>query len=292
MFLGVVNDAQFRKFVDEPAATLGIGAAILAVVLWLLRRTEWHSDPLPLRQDRRSGQVVRASLGMLRRHWAVFLLLSLPMALLLVLAAVLQTLALISPVPGWASGPVLLLGLATMVVSGGAMTLAVSHLGRGERPRLRDLYGESARRLTLGLPALVVAFLAVLLLAGTVILAPVALVLLAAWNLLVPVIVLEGRAGFRGLRRSLSLIRHALGTVVPVQLLSAVLATEVGALLAALLFIAVPLPFVVLNALPPLVLALLRPLVSVMSTYNYETALMRKEAADSAATPDPEPVAP
>ena len=80
--------------------------------------------------------------------------------------------------------------------------------------------------------------------------------LLAAWNLLVPVVVLEGRSGFRSLRRSLSLVRRSLTTVVPVLLLSILLATNVGALLAALVFTVAPVPFVILHAVPPLVLAL------------------------------------
>ena len=84
-----------------------------------------------------------------------------------------------------------------------------------------------------------------------------------------PVIVLEGRSGFRSLRRSLALVRRSLRTVVPVVLLSILLATNVGALLAALVFIVAPVPFVILNAVPPLVLAFLWPVVSVLSTYNY-----------------------
>ena len=68
-------------------------------------------------------------------------------------------------------------------------------------------------------------------------------------------------------------------------LLSILLATNVGALLAALVFIVAPLPFVILNAVPPLVLAFLWPVVSVLSAYNYLSAVTREE--ERAATPEP-----
>ncbi len=282
--VGKGSDA-FRAFVDRPAATLAILGAVLAVVVWLLRRTSWRSEPLPARQRRTSGQVVYASTWLLVRHAPVFLLLAAPMAVLLVLTAVLQTVALTTPVPGWVTAPVSFLAALSMLVSGGATTLAVARIGEGREPAVRELYADSTPRLVAGLPAVVAAVVSIALLVGTLLLAPVALVLLAAWNLLVPVIVLEGRSGFRSLRRSLALVRRSLATVVPVVLLSILLATNVGALLAALVFIVAPLPFVILNAVPPLVLAFLWPVVSVLSTYNYLSAVTREE--ERAATPEP-----
>jgi hypothetical protein len=282
--VGKGSDA-FRRFVDNPARTLTILGVVLALLVWLLRHASWRSDPLPAQQRRTAGQVVYASTWLLVRHAPLFLLLAAPMAVLLVLTAVLQTVALTSAVPGWVTAPISFLAGLSMLVSGGATTLAVARFGDGRRPGVRELYAESTPRVVAGLPAVAVAVVSIVLLAGTLILAPVALVLLAAWNLLVPVVVLEGRSGFRSLRRSLSLVRRSLTTVVPVLLLSILLATNVGALLAALVFTVAPVPFVILNAVPPLVLALVWPVVSVMSTYNYLSAVTREE--ERAATLEP-----
>ncbi len=283
--VGAGSDA-FRSFVSKPGTTLVVLGVALAALVWLLRRTDLDSEPLPLRQRRHSGEVVAASLGMLRRHRLLFVLTSLPMGLLLVLAAVLQTATLTSDLPGWVGVPVSVLAIVVLFVAGGGMTYAVARSGEGEVPGVRELYAVATRRMLAGLPAILMAVVSILLLTGTLVLAPLALVLLAAWNLLIPVVVIESRGGFGGLRRSLSLVRPVIRTVVPVLLLSILLATTLGAVLAALLFVVAPLPFVILNAVPPLVLALLWPLVSLMATYCYYGALAAQE---DEATAEPVP---
>ena len=53
--------------------------------------------------------------------------------------------------------------------------------------------------------------------------------------------------------------------------------TGVGALFGALLFLVIPVPFTVLNAVPPLTLAFVWPLTCVLANYNYASAVAEHE---------------
>ena len=127
---------------------------------------------------------------------------------------------------------------------------------------LRAAYGASVRRLLAGLPAVLVTALLVVGLTTSIVLAPLALVVLTAGVLLVPVVVLERARGFGGLPRSIRLVRHSFGTLVPVLALGLLLLTTTGAVVAALLFVVVPVPFVVLNTVPSVVLGAVWPFVA------------------------------
>jgi hypothetical protein len=101
---------------------------------------------------------------------------------------------------------------------------------------------------------------------------PVALALLAGWTLLVPLIVLDDMNGFRASWRSLTLAARAWRTIIPVTVLGLLLLVTSGLVLAAVLFLVYPAPFVILNSVPPLMVALLWPLVVIASTYCLATA--------------------
>ena len=113
-------------------------------------------------------------------------------------------------VPRWITSGANALALLGLLLSAGAITLTMRRLDQGQPVRFLSIYAESTRLLVKGSPAVLVAVLSILLLAGSLVLAPLAVVLLGAWSLLVSVIVLEGVSGFRPLRRSLSLVRHSL----------------------------------------------------------------------------------
>lgn len=285
----------FREYVDSPGRGLAVLLGVLAVVAWLLRRTDWATAALPLHRVRSAGQVVSAAWQVLRARPALFLLAVLPSAALNIAAAVLQGVAVASPVPGWAGGVAVVLGGLALPVSAGALTLVLAALDRDgltARVDLRAAYAESGRRLLRGAPALLVAAALLLVFAGSVVLAPLTFVVLLAAVLLVPVLVLERRGGFAGLARSVRLVRHSVGTLVPVLALGLLLLTTVGAVVAALLFVVVPLPFVVLNTVPSVVLGLVWPFVAVLSGYAYGSAVERSKrvrydraAHTSAATP-------
>lgn len=288
----------FRRYVDDPWRGLVVLLATLLGVGWLLRRTAWATTALPLRVRRSSGQVVSASLQVLGDRPGLFARAMAPPALLNVLAAVLQGVSVSSAVPGWVGGVAVLLGSLALPVSAGALAVVVGVLdedGTEARVDLRAAYGASMRRLAAGLPAVLVAALLVVGFTTSIVLAPLALVVLTAGVLLVPVVVLELRRGFAGLPRSIRLIRHSFGTLVPVLALGLLLLTTIGAVVAALLFVVVPVPFVVLNAVPSVVLGVVWPFVALMCVYAYASAVARsreaqesqdRAAVTSAATPD------
>lgn len=288
----------FRRYVDDPWRGLVVLLATLLGVGWLLRRTAWATTALPLRVRRSSGQVVSASLQVLGDRPGLFARAMAPPALLNVLAAVLQGVSVSSAVPGWVGGVAVLLGSLALPVSAGALAVVVDVLdedGTEARVDLRAAYGASMRRLAAGLPAVLVAALLVVGFTTSIVLAPLALVVLTAGVLLVPVVVLELRRGFAGLPRSIRLIRHSFGTLVPVLALGLLLLTTIGAVVAALLFVVVPVPFVVLNAVPSVVLGVVWPFVALMCVYAYASAVARsreaqesqdRAAVTSAATPD------
>lgn len=288
----------FRRYVDDPWRGLAVLLAALLVVGWLVRRTSWATTALPLLVRRSSGQVVGASLQVLRDRPGLFALAMAPPALLNVLAAVLQGVSVSSAVPGWVGGVAVLLGALALPVSAGALAEVVrvlDHEGAEARVDLRAAYRNSLGRLAAGLPAVLVAALLVVGLTTSIVLAPLALVVLTAGVLLVPVVVLERRRGFAGLPRSIRLIRHSFGTLVPVLALGLLLLTTIGAVVAALLFVVVPVPFVVLNTVPSVVLGVVWPFVALMCVYAYASAVARSEEAQpsqdraavtSAATPD------
>jgi hypothetical protein len=288
----------FRGYVDDPWRGLVVLVAALLGVGWLVRRTSWATTALPLRVRRSSGQVVAASLQVLRERPALFALAMAPPALLNVLAAVLQGVAVSSPVPGWVGGAAVLLGVLSLPVSAGALAVVMQVLDDEDadaRVDLRVAYGTSLRRLLAGLPSVLVAALLVVGFTTSIVLAPLTLVVLTAGVLLVPVVVLERRRGFTGLPRSIRLIRHSFGTLVPVLALGLLLLTTIGAVVAALLFVVVPVPFVVLNTVPSVVLGAVWPFVALMCVYAYATAVTRsaeaqtsqaRAALTSAATPE------
>ncbi|MBM7515939.1 hypothetical protein [Nocardioides nitrophenolicus] len=286
----------FRRYVDDPGRGLVVLVAALLAAGWLVRRTSWATTALPLRVRRSSGQVVAASLDVLRARPGLFALAMAPPAVLNVLAAVLQGVTVASAVPGWVGGAAVLLGTTALPVSAGALAVVVRVLdedGLDAPVALRSAYATSLRRLAAGLPAMLVTALLVIGLTTSVVLAPLALVVLTAGVLLVPVVVLERRRGFAGLPRAVRLVRHSFGTLVPVLALGLLLLTTVGAVVAALLFVVVPVPFLVLNTVPSVVLGVVWPFVALMCVYAYATALARsaqpsqeRAAVTSAATPD------
>ena len=290
--VGKGSDA-FRAFVANPLATLGILAVVLAAVTWLLRRTAWDTDPLPLVQRRRAGQIITASFSMIFRHPITFIGGAIPMGVLLVTTAVLQTSSLASGLPSWLPVTVGLLSTLMTLVTGAALTLAVHRIGNGEPTGLVSYFRDGTARLLRGVPALSVAVVVEALLVSTLVLAPVALVLIVLWYLMIPLIVIERGGLFSSLRRSPALVWKILGSVIPVRLFSALMLTAVGALLAALVFAVVPVSFVVFNAVPPVVVALVQPLNIVLAAYTYYAAKAAEEeqAAPEEPTPEEAPAA-
>lgn len=262
----------FRTFSADPAPTLLVLLAALLALGWLVRRSGWdEAQPQPLVAHRRPGQVVAAALKMLVRHWRVFLLVAAPAALASLASSGLTAVST-SSYPWWWSllGALLLavlgLGLAWAQV---ASAQAVVELDAGRTVTLRLL--AAATRARLGALLLTVLVWAVVLvpLLVTGVLSPVALVLLVAWSLVLPVVQLEGLRGWRALARSARLVRPQVLTVLLALGVSAALVTALGGALAALAFVALPAPFGVVSAIPQLVTTLVWPVTALLTTYAW-----------------------
>jgi hypothetical protein len=110
-------------------------------------------------------------------------------------------------------------------------------------------------------------------LTASVVLLPLAVVLLVGCSFLVPVIHLEDGWGVGAARRSLALAWRSLSTLLPVLVVCALVGSFLGLLLSALVFILLTAPFVVVSAVPPLVTAFMWPFVSLLVVYAYYNAV-------------------
>jgi hypothetical protein len=277
----------FRRFSADPGPTLLVLLGVLLLLGWVVRRSGWsEATPGPVVAHRPPGQVVAAALRMLGRHWRVFLLVAAPAAVASVASSALTAAA--PPVSAWwwsaLSGLVLLVLALALAWAQVASAQAAVDLDAGRPVSLASL----ARATRARVPALVatVALWALVLvpLLVTGVLSPVAVALLVAWSLVLPVVQLEGLAGWRALRRSWRLVRPQVPTVLLVLAVSVALVSALGGVLAALAFIVSPAPFTVVSGIPQLVTTLVWPVTALLTTYAWANGrALEREAEPSVA---------
>lgn len=275
----------FRRFSADPAPTLLVLLGVLLALAWVVRRSGWaEAAPVPAVAERRPGQVVGAALRMLRRHWRVFLLVAAPAAVASVASSVL---AAATPSPAWwwslLSGTVLLVLAVSLAWAQLATAQAVVDLDAGRAVTLRSLVATTRARVPALLATIALWALVLVPMLVTGVLSPVALVLLVAWSLVLPVVQLEGLGGWRALRRSAHLVRHQVLTVLLVIAVSVALVSMLGGALAALAFIVSPAPFGVVSGIPPLVTTLVWPVTALLTTYAWANGRAREVAVDQRA---------
>lgn len=262
----------FRRFTADPGPALLVLVAVLLALGWLVRRSGWaETSPQPAVTRRRPGQVVAAALKMLAGNRRIFLLIAVPAALASVASSVLTSAT--PPVSAWwwsvLSGVVLLVLVLALAWAQLASAQAVVDLDAGRTVTLASL----SRATRVRVPALLatIALWAVLLvpLLMTGVLAPVALALLVGWSLVLPVVQVEGLAGWAALRRSWRLVRGQVLTVLLVLAVSLTLVTVLGGVLAALAFVVYAAPFGVISGIPQLVTTLVWPLTALLTTYAW-----------------------
>jgi hypothetical protein len=262
----------FRRFSADPGPTLLVLLGVLLLLGWVVRRSGWaEATPEPVVAHRRPGQVVAAALRMLGRHWRVFLLVAAPAAVASVASSALA--AASPPVPTWwwstLSVLVLLVLLLALAWAQLASTQAAVDLDAGRPVSLRSLVRSTRARVPALLATVAVWALVLVPLLVTGVLSPVAIVLVVAWSLVLPVVQLEGLAGWRALRRSGRLVRPQVLTVLLVLAVSLALVSALGGVLAALTFIVSPAPFAVVSGIPQLVTALVWPVTALLTTYAW-----------------------
>ncbi|GAA1100860.1 hypothetical protein GCM10009668_18670 [Nocardioides dubius] len=274
----------FRTYVSSPLSVLlGLGVALLAM-RWLLGRTRWETTPLPLRRWRSAGQTANASWQLFRAHMGLFLKISAPMAAITVASVAARSLGFVSGMPWWWQALLAVAALGSLLPAAAATVHAIGAIAEGRPVTVAEAYRGSWRPALAALVPLVVAGVVIVGCLGSLLLTPIALLLLTGWTLLLPLVVLDGVSGFRAWWRSLALAWRSWRTILPVAVFALLLLTTAGLVIAALLFLIYPAPFVILNAVPPLMVALLWPLVMIASTYCLATAQAAEQAANTPTT--------
>jgi hypothetical protein len=292
-FCGVVEwgSVQVIKLQTSPTRLLITIGLVVGLGAWLIHRTSWERvEPLPIVARRRSGQILRASVLLYRRHAATFATLGVIYLPLAALAGLLVGLIHVLPFAGdllslfeeggEATRLVLSLlvggfaGLLAFVIVSAAVAAAVGEIARGERPspvrallrvrdRLRDLVVGVAR-----------AFVIVLLLDVTVVLLPFGVHRLVRYQLLAPVVMLEGHDGRAALARSSRLVKGRWwNTAIMVTAIHGALAVGGVAVGLVLLLVLTSLPLWLLSSLVTLVGALFMPLGAIALTLLYGDAV-------------------
>ncbi|MFC5176764.1 hypothetical protein [Nocardioides taihuensis] len=297
-FCGAVGEVSVTllQFTSNPVpVVLGL-ALVLAVVVWLVRRTSWRrSEPFPLQQQRTFGQTVSVAWLVYRTRWRLFLGIGLVVALASLVNGVVQQLV-VEPLgqsvdqqlSGASAAVTLCLGLATAFVAllaQMATMRAVAELDAGRPVGVLAAYRSALRRTGPVLGTQVMVILLAGLLLVTVFLAPLAFVLVLAGALILPVTVLEPTWGYRALRRSAHLVRGQVPKLVGLVVFMLLVSGVLGGLLGSLVLLVVQAPFLLVNLLPGVVTALVGPFLTLLLTYAYFHGLAYHE--HDAAPTDP-----
>src|SRR6476659_5049996 len=295
-FCGAVGGGSelLRRLVHEPRGVILVLAALIALLAFALSRVTWRpTAPLHLARRRAWGQIIAAAGRMYRHRTSLFLgigLLFLPIALLIALLQTVVTRA--SSVAGISTegegGGLLVL---LVVAVGTALTLLALGFVQMATARAlveidagRPVGALRAYRLAVGslrslFIALMIAVVAVLLLAGSVVLIPIAIWLAVRWALIAPAIELEGLSGFEALRRSGSLVRRKWWKVGSLTILGAAIAFVTGSLAGVFLILLTDAPLATADVVAGIVYAVTLPFIALTTAYVYFDTRVRDELA-------------
>lgn len=284
-----------RTLANNPTRLLLLAGLVGLVVVFLVRRTTW-GPVMPLRVARRRavGQIIRAAARLYATHWRLFIgigALTIPASLV---AVGVHALLVTGPeLPGLSvSGEdgglrVTLAAVLTylLMVGGILLVLAATTHALGEIDREAEVGVRRAYRLALArwrplLGAFLVSSALVGLLGLTVVLSPIAVVLVVLFALFVPVIAFEGGSAVASLRRSATLVRAQLVKTAVLLAASLLLAGAVGPLLGTLLILLTGAPFPVANIVAGVTYAVLMPYVALTVAYVYFDARVRATLAE------------
>jgi hypothetical protein len=274
----------FRRYASDPGPLLVVLGVTLVGIAVALRRTSWASSALPAARRRSAGEVIAAAMDLIRARRGLFARLTLIPVALLLAAALLQSLDAVLEVPAWLR---LLAGVAAalgLVISEGAVVHALASLESGRPVTARSAYAAARPGQPRAFVSVLLVVVVVTALTATVVLVPLALALLVGSSLVVPVVQLENRWGLGALRRSLSLSRRTLSTLVPVFVVCLLVGLFLGLLLSSFVFILLTAPFIVVSAVPPLVTALMWPFVSLLIAYAYYNAAVSEDTPTAPAS--------
>ncbi|HEY4609155.1 MAG TPA: Vps62-related protein [Ilumatobacteraceae bacterium] len=299
-FCGVVEwgSVQYIHFVASPGRMLLVVAAIVALLLFLARRTSWEIvDPMPLVRRRRLGQIFRVASRQIKACPGTFAAtagLALPVVgVALLIGAVARRLPFlgdlveVSDSDGtdgrWLVATIIATTLVTLAFV--VISAAVAWIIGG--PQVRPSARDAARAVSARLGGLVVAVLiaaAVLgVLAVIVIGVPIAVWLFVRWQFTPQVVLLEGEGGRRALARGDRLVRKRwLHTALATLLVWALMAGVGMVVGLVLLIFFTGLPLWVLSAVIALCDVLVMPYGALVLTYLYGDAVASQRSPDLA----------
>ena len=276
----------------SPGLTLLVLAALLALVLFGISRTDWKPvAPLRLARRRSWGQILSAAASMYVKRWKLVLGIGLLFIPLGVVITVLQAILLGGfgllgvDTTGETAGATVLLVVAvgtTLTLLGlglveAATACALVEIDSGRRVGPVQAYRMAIARVRSLLGGLGIAVGVWVVLTLTAVLIPVALWLAVRWILLPQTVALEGRPAVDALRRSSRLVRHRWIRVASLVGVGLLLALAAGPLLGALLILLTDAPLALLNVVAGLVYALALPFVALTTCYVYFDARARDE---------------
>lgn len=282
-FCGLVGrgSVTLREYTANPLPVLAVLTAVVIAVVWLVRRASWSTArAFPARQHRTFGETLVSVWLAYRRAPLLFLGISAVVAALDVLEGVARQLvtntpmlAETSPQPhGW--GAVLvtagtLLAAVVTLISHAASVQTLADLDANGRAALGRSYALALRRSLPLVGTLVVLSVGVLLLVLTVWLVPLALALVIFSTAMIPVVLLERTWGPRALWRSIRLVRHQWVKVTFLMTFGSIVALVAGGLIGSLLLLAFQMPFLVVNLIPGVAVALVSPFLALLMGFIY-----------------------
>lgn len=282
-----------RILKDDPAPLLIAVVLVLLLAIYLIRRTTWRpTAPLHAGRRRASGQVIASAARMYAAHWLHFVTIGLLIVPTSLLVSGLQSLIIGVGASGGEEGG-FRVALATIIgylILGASVAFVFAATARSlaEFDDGNDIGVVEAYRLSLvRWRSLVGAFavwaIAVGLFSLTVVLMPIAAVLVISFALFVPVVVLEDQPALAAIRRSAHLVRHRILKVAVLLAISIALAVAIGPVLGIVTILATDAPFTLVNVFAGVTFAFLMPYVGLTIAYIYYDTRIRARIA--AATP-------
>jgi hypothetical protein len=293
-FCGAVagGSEALRRFLDEPLPVIAVLAVVLVLLLYGISRATWRpAAPLRVARRRAWGQILASAARMYVEQFPLFVGIGLLLIPISLVVALLQTIVVEASsivgieTDGESGGLlvviVLAIGTALTLLGVGlvqaATARALVELDQGRKigpVRAYRLSLDSARPL---FGALAVAVLVVSLLAGSLILLPIAVWLAIRWALIAPAVELEQLRATGALDRSGKLVRQAWLKVASLTVVAGALALSIGPLVGALLILLTDVSLSLLNVVAGVVYALTIPFVALATAYVYFDARVRAE---------------
>jgi hypothetical protein len=286
---------------NNPTPVLLVIVAIIAIVVWLARRTRWQpSTPLRVRRRRAWGTLVTAAFRMFVQHPRMFLgigLLFIPIGVLTGavqydlfriggLHALFDELGSHNAIVAFlALGLGVVLTIFGLVIVQAATAVAVVALDEGRQITARAAYRQVIPRLPRLLLSLFFAALVVILLGLTVFGAVVGAVLIVFWSMLAYVVMLEASPSRRPLLRSARLVRHHWWRTASVTAFVTGVALLLGPLAGTILLFITSASFNIVNLVSAVIYVATLPFAAITTTYLYFDLDLR-EHLEATSAPD------